>query len=293
MATRRNRKRRRKTRRRSSALYKLLSIVLICVVLLIGSFVFFRVDTVQVEGNERYAAEEIIAASGVEQGDNLFGLNKLQIERDISAKLPYVGAVSVTRRLPATLRITIQESTAVAVVQSGEEWWLINSSCKLLERGDATLAEGRAQVYTLELLAPSVGTKMVVVEEQRSKYTQMAALLLALNEQGIATQVTDFIDVTADNEIRFGYRGELTVVVPMNADFDVKVLELCHTVESLEEQNIDLTGTLELTYGDGKAHLLPTRWLPDTGAADAPQEEEEVPASEAPATETEPAEEAG
>ncbi|MCD7948410.1 MAG: FtsQ-type POTRA domain-containing protein [Oscillospiraceae bacterium] len=293
MATRRNRKRRRKTRRRSSALYKLLSIVLICVVLLIGSFVFFRVDTVQVEGNERYAAEEIIAASGVKQGDNLFGLNKLQIERDISAKLPYVGAVSVTRRLPATLRITIQESTAVAVVQSGEEWWLINSSCKLLERGDATLAEGRAQVYTLELLAPSVGKKMVVVEEQRSKYTQMAALLLALNEQGVATQVTDFIDVTADNEIRFGFRGELTVVVPMNADFAVKVLELCHTVESLEGQNIDLTGTLELTYGDGKAHLLPTRWLPDTQAADAPQEEAAVPASESPAVETEPAEKAG
>ena len=79
MAARRNRKRRRRNRGRFGVLYKLLSILLIFAAILVGCIIFFRVNTMVVTGNSRYTQEEVLAAAGVEKGDNLFTLNKYQI----------------------------------------------------------------------------------------------------------------------------------------------------------------------------------------------------------------------
>ena len=90
MAHRSNRRRRRR-RGRFSGLYKLLSALLILGALVAGCLVFFRVDEVLISGNQRYTAEEIILASGVEQGENLFALNKNEIAGKILRGLPSVS----------------------------------------------------------------------------------------------------------------------------------------------------------------------------------------------------------
>ena len=110
MAARRNRHGRRRNRGRFGFLYKLLSALLIFAALLVGCVVFFRVNTVVVSGNSRYAEAEVIQSSGVEQGDNLFALNKYQISRQIYTQLPYVDEVSIHRKLPDTLLIQVTES---------------------------------------------------------------------------------------------------------------------------------------------------------------------------------------
>ena len=106
MAARRNRRGRR-NRGRFGALYKLLSAVLILAAIVLGCVVFFRVNTVEVVGDSPYTAEEIIAVSGVEQGDNLFALNKYQISSRIYTQLPYIDTVNFVRRYPDTLVIHV------------------------------------------------------------------------------------------------------------------------------------------------------------------------------------------
>ena len=61
---------RRKNRGRFGPLFKLLCVVAVVVALTVGATVFFRVEQVTVSGNRRYTEEEIIAASGIELGDN-------------------------------------------------------------------------------------------------------------------------------------------------------------------------------------------------------------------------------
>ena len=72
LAARRNRKGRRRNRGRFGFLYKLLSTLIIFAAILAGCVVFFRVNTMVVEGNNRYTAEEIIAA----------GKNRISAEQD-------------------------------------------------------------------------------------------------------------------------------------------------------------------------------------------------------------------
>ena len=128
MAARRSRKGRRRNRGRFGGLYKLLSILLILAAIILGCVVFFRVNTMLVEGNSRYTAEEVIAASGVQQGDNLFALNKSHMISQILTRLPYVDDLSIQRKLPDTLVFYVTESVPVAWVESGGTCWLLDSA---------------------------------------------------------------------------------------------------------------------------------------------------------------------
>ena len=59
-----------------SVLFVPVSIIVIVLALFFGFSIFLRVSEVQVEGNSFYTAEEIIEASGIERGDNLFFINR-------------------------------------------------------------------------------------------------------------------------------------------------------------------------------------------------------------------------
>ena len=89
MARRRNSNRRRR-RGSSGFLYKLLSVLVTCAVIVVALTLFFRVETIVVTGTERYTQEEVAAASGLKLGDNLFLLNKPTVNQRIREALPYV-----------------------------------------------------------------------------------------------------------------------------------------------------------------------------------------------------------
>lgn len=266
MAARR-RKKRRRNRGRFGFLYKLLSTLLIFAAILTGCIVFFRVDEIVVTGQSKYTAEQIIAAAGVEEGENLFRLNKYDMDRQVRTKLPYIDEIIISRKLPATLVLKVTESTAVAALESGGNWWLLDARCKLLEQGDATLTQGRAVLTGLTPLSPSVGLCLVAEEEDQQKLESLSQLLAALQERGMANQVSEFIDFSSDNEIRFGYNNTLTVEMPLFDDFSGQTWRLQRALEELEEKNGTVSGTLHLPNEGNKAWLLSERWLPETTPA--------------------------
>lgn len=266
MAARKKRDRRRRRRGRFGLFYKLLSILVIFAALLIGSVAFFRVNEVTVMGNQRYSAQEIAAASGVSAGDNLFLVNKPQTARAIMKRLPYVKNVTPIRRLPDTLELRVTESAAVAAVEAEGSWWLLDESGKLLEQGDAALRGTLPQVLGLgELTAPALGTRMTVEQELQPKLESLKALLTALSDRGLEGDLTEFIDLSAGNAIYFGYRGCLTVAVPMSGDFGQQAFRLQRVLESFAQRGEIVTGTLDLTYSGKQARLLTGRWLPGSG----------------------------
>ena len=272
MAARRSRRGRR-NRGRFGALYKLLSAVLILAAIVVGCIVFFRVNTVEVTGDSPYTAEEIIAVSGVEQGDNLFGLNKYQISSRIYTQLPYIDTVNIIRRYPDTLVIHVTAGTPAAWLESGGAVWLLDSRGKLLESGDA-LSAGRAQVLGLEAVNPAVGSLLTVPPEQQDRLERLRDFLAAIQVRQMTGSLTGFIDLTSDYEIRFGYGENLTVLFPMSGDFADNTYYLQQTLWTMDEEGIPRNGTLDLTYGASEARLLPERWLPEgvtiTGGTEEP-----------------------
>ena len=118
MASPRNKRKRKRGKGRLGPLFKLLCAGAVAVALTMGATVFFQVETVAVTGNSRYSQEEIIQATGIQTGDNLFRMNKFQIAHQVLQGLPYVEELTIRRALPSTIVITVKEWDAVARVEA-------------------------------------------------------------------------------------------------------------------------------------------------------------------------------
>ena len=112
-------KKRKKRRRRGglSRLLRPLSVILAAVAVVAALTLFFKVETIEVTGANRYQAEEIIAASGVEIGDNLILLDRWRVSQRIYTSLPYITDVRPKQKFPNTLDIEVTETRAAAAIQ--------------------------------------------------------------------------------------------------------------------------------------------------------------------------------
>ena len=249
MARRRGSARRRR-RGGSGFLYKLLSVFLICGCLVAAITLFFRVDTVVITGEKRYAEAEIRQASGVEDGDNLFLLNKYQVIRNIAEALPYIEIENtrIQRKLPDTLLIQVQEcGDPLAWTQDGTVW-LMSPAGKIVEQTDT--AAGYRTVDGCELLSPSVGTQIAVDTAYETRRESLLELLAVLDETGDLAKV-DAIHLGEASYISMDYMDRFTVKIPYQADFSYKlrVLELAINSDKIQD---NMTGTFDMRQEDGQ-----------------------------------------
>ena len=100
---------------------------LVIVAIIFVMSVFFKITKIEVSGNSLYSAEEIIAASGIEEGDNLFFVNRIAAGSRVVVKLPYVDSVKISRGLPNRVTIEVTESNAVGYVSVGDELWSVRT----------------------------------------------------------------------------------------------------------------------------------------------------------------------
>ena len=241
MARRRGSARRRR-RGGSGFLYKLLSVFLICGCLVAAITLFFRVDTVIITGEQRYTEAEIRQASGVEDGDNLFLLNKYQVIRNIAEALPYIEIENtrIQRKLPDTLLIQVQEcGDPLAWTQDGTVW-LMSPAGKIVEQTDT--AAGYPTVDGCELLAPSMGTDIALSTEFANQQTSLLALLAALDAAGLTDRV-DAIHLDDLSRLTMDYAGRFSVEMEYNADYD-RMLQILEAGISKLESN--QTGSIRL-----------------------------------------------
>ena len=249
--------RRRHTRHRrrgsSGFLYKLLSVLAICACLVAALTLFFRVDTVVITGQNRYTAQEIQAASGIELGENLLLLNKFAASGNITAQLPYIEEIRIRKQLPDTLQIQVKEcADPAAVIQDGIAW-MVSPGGKIVEQRTPEEAEGSPMITGCTLLAPSVGTDAVLASEYSLQQESLLALMAALDEADMLGEV-DEIDVSDLSVLRMGYLDRFTVKLPYGADYTMKMKILRMAVESEYVQD-NMTGTFDMTREDGRTYL--------------------------------------
>lgn len=226
MASERHRRRRR--RGRFSGLYKVISIFIIAAAVTAACAVFFRVNSIAVEGSVRYTAEQIIEASGVTQGSNLIAVRRQQAAGQIIRQLPYIDTVAVNRRLPDTLIITVTECVPVYSMAAEEGgWWILDAGGKILERRDS--AEGYAVITGISPLVPAPGTRLVVRDEEQEKLTGLLELMAALRRQNMAEKV-DSIDLSGVYLITMIYDTRFTVRIPLVTDFAYRIRWLAEAV---------------------------------------------------------------
>lgn len=280
MAAQRRRRRRKRRHSRLGPLFKVLCGIAVVVAITMGATVFFQVEEIAVAGNSRYTQEEIIQATGIQIGDNLFRMNKYEIYQQVYEQLPYIETILIRRGLPSTILVTVTEWDAVAQVlpsgvfsgsvvpsvpegsqenveeddteaeepealpQYATDPWLISEGGRLLEALPAVT--DCMTISGLTLLEPQAGSSMTVPEEEKLKQAALLALLSELEIQEMRGDVSQI--QIGSTQIMMRYLDRYDVILPMNASFGYKLRAL-KTAAQEREQTLGsgITGTFDLT----------------------------------------------
>ena len=251
MAKQRRHSRPSRRRGRFGGLYKVLSVLLIAAAVMIACVVFFRVNSVEVEGNVRYTAQKVMEASGVQTGDNLIFLPRSRVSARILTQLPYVENVAFKVRYPDRLVIRVTERVAAASVESAEGRWLMSAQGKLLEPD--TGAES-ISITGLTAVGPYAGGMIQAAEGEEATLRFVKELLGVLEARGLLPKCSA-LDCSAPTYFLLDY-GIYRLKLPRGGDYDY-YMRL--TESALESGRIPegVGGTMDLTVVEGKIYFRP------------------------------------
>ncbi len=240
--------------------YVVFSFVLIVVVLVSSFSLFFRMEKVQILGNQRYSYEEILQVVDLPTGMNLFLVPKSVIENKLYENMPYIQSVKVKLNLPVGIKIEMVESVATSVFQLDGRYWLADASGKILEEVDTTLANEHMYVEGISVLEQTVGKPVNLGEGEEKKLRALQIMIQSLQKAELLEKVI-WIDLSIPEEIKLGYVGGYTIGIPSRSTtlessgelYDLKLEALKQILPLLDE---NVSGHIDLW--EDKAFFRPT-----------------------------------
>lgn len=243
-----------KAKRERGKIYIPVAFLIICAAMLFAMTVFFRVSTIEVTGNERYTDEEVITASGIEAGDNLFFINRFTAVSRLFSRLPYVEIVTVTRYLPGKIVIDVSECVSIAYVSVESQPWVIDRNGKILAQATKEECASLIRIDGLSPTDPTIGEKMVVSGDDELKLDYMADILDQIQKRGLQESVS-YVDMTELSNPTMMYLDRFYVQFGANdGNTEYKFGKLVSSVEQLTDGD---TGTIDLSSGDAQVIFSP------------------------------------
>lgn len=246
-----NQRRSRRRQLQANPWFEPISFVLICLSIVVAMSIFFRVKQVEVEGNEDYTDEQIVEATGIDQGDNLFFLNRIGAVSRMMARLPYIQEARISRILPDKVIVTVKESSAVATVSTETSAWMIDRNCKLMTAVTESEAMGLIPVSGITPILPGAGDRVQVEAGEEGKVEYLSEILLEIEVRGLQSRIKN-LDISDENSPTFTLDERFYVKLGPKGDTIQKFGVLLSAVDQLAPGD---TGTIDLSQ-DEKAHFL-------------------------------------
>lgn len=239
-------------------------ILLVCaIVFAVLSFtVFFKLTGITLTGSETYTQQQVWDASGLRLQDNLLRIPEQTIQENIQTRLPYIQSVSIKRKFPDKLAVTVTEYTEIFALREGEEWLLVGRDCKVLAVAEEKPAE------TVEFLLPAYaratpGYRLEFRKEADEKddaynatvYKVLEQLLKAAQGSAIAQSVTA-VDVREVASVKLVYQDRITLKLGAPDDLDARLAWAASVLEVEDREYPNQRGTIDLTI-KSEAYVRP------------------------------------
>lgn len=234
--------RRRKRSKKKYTLYYLLALVLmLCVGVALSLTVFFKIESIQVVGDTRYAKEELIDAAGISVGENLFRVSKKNTSEKLIAGYPYIAQIRLQRVLPNALLLHVTEAEVKAAIEAGPTYTLLDARARVLETGLPACPENYFRVvgFTAEGLSPGD----FLSEQDADKL----GVLLEIQDCAAANGLSKIklADLSDPADIWLLYDGRVAIELGGRLDIDYKIRAAKSVIDlSVTEKTV---GTLDVS----------------------------------------------
>lgn len=195
--------------------YILAAIIIIIVLAVLSNTVLFNCTSIEVEGNSRYTAEQIIAPSGLEIGQNLLHIDSGDAEKRISAALTYIDMVDVSKVFPTKIKITVKEAEKWFLVSQDGVTAAVSRMGRIVELGSES---GLPTIVGYDAVELTPGATLTSSENGK---TQLPLQILEKAEHCGITGITR-VDLTDRFDISVDCGDNITLQLGGIADIDSK-----------------------------------------------------------------------
>lgn len=250
---RQNKKRKLKNSVRRALLAFCLLVVLLAFGVTLSLTVFFKTETVTAQGSGIYAEQEIVDASGINSGNNLFLISEEEIADSITRRLPYIGTVTINRELPNTLHIHVTDTIASYAIENADGTYiLLDAQFKVLENAATQNPADTILISSAEISSANPGTTIAFSDTAvQQRLNEIAA---GISKTGMA-QATE-IYTKGVNSNYIVYMGRITFELGTLDDLEDKIIRGLASCEQLDKDGSNMKGNLNLTV-DKQSYFTP------------------------------------
>lgn len=225
----------------------LAALLLIFVTVLIA--LFFKVETIEVSGNVKYSAEDIIAECGIEKGSGILTVGSSRVESSIRNSFPAVSDVRIKKRIPSKVIIEVTESKEVMFAAFGEHYYSFDEDLRVVECYDSIEdAEllGMKRIYISDITRCITGEMLETKDKDIPE--MITELYRNLVKNDLFSEISE-IDFRDKFDIQFTMGVKYTVVFGNILECETK-LEILDGI--LKKVGNEYIGTIDLSGGNIK-----------------------------------------
>ena len=223
--------------RRAKVILAFLLICLIVTGVILSFTVLFPIKNITSKGSKVYKSNQIVNASGIKVGDNLFSASKKDALDELKAKLPFVENIEFERKFPDTLNIVVTDAKEFACYNIGENYYTVSESGWTLCKYD----ELPEQVIEIKAkgVKCKVGSQIEFSDEKGDEVPKLIIQLLKQHEIPV-----NYVDVTSSLNLTAKVNNQFVVDFGTTTDLEYKVKHLKTMMEEIGEK---ATGNINLS----------------------------------------------
>ncbi|MBQ6455829.1 MAG: FtsQ-type POTRA domain-containing protein [Mogibacterium sp.] len=174
---------------------------------------FFTVDSIEVRGNQHFTAEEIINIGHAVPGHNIiYDPGKQEIIEYLEQN-PYIKTANVTRKLPSTLVITVNERVQACAFRYDDDYLVMDDEGILLKktRTEPKITMIKGLVVTKIKLGEKIGT------QNQKLFSSVLSIIRSMNAADMYFVTIDMTSYEDDYQVRAYIYDNLVVRSDLNS----------------------------------------------------------------------------
>lgn len=217
-------------KRRLRIFFVVFILFLILLGIILSLTVFFPIKNIKASGSKVYKAEQIIDASGIDEGDNLFVVSSSSVLEKLKTKLPFVETVELKRKLSGDIEIVVKDADEYAVIFSNNRYYTVS-------RKGWVLAEADKQPPNIFLIRGvdarcKVGKKIVYKNEEQKLLVNKITDALKGEKINI-----DYVDIADSLNLQAGVEKRFEVLIGSSNNIEEKIKHLRGMLEKISPES--------------------------------------------------------
>ena len=222
-----------------------ITLAVVFIVLTLSMTVLFNISSINIgKQSDMYTADEIVMASGLNQGDNMLRTNFTKVEERIERSLPYVKDAVIVKNISGKITIDITDTKAAVIVKAPQGYFITDTDGKTLESIQSIPENNTLMVLKINgEVTASPGETIVFDDSDEEKlYEELKSLL---ESEGLFSGITE-MDLTQRSSVKLIYQNRLRLLLGASDNLETKIKSGAQVIEKENAQDPELIAEVNL-----------------------------------------------